>query len=290
MNSESIRFEDVLTQLEAQAPGAWRRSKETVDRLLRQREEDARKAREFREQMERAKENARSQGRGGGPADPAGRPAPPPIRCSRSSRRCARPQAKADRALNDNEARAQLRRRLNEAEDAVSRRDARAGAHPQAQPPHSEGRSGGAARRPHAGGGDVGRGRRHAAAQGRHPEDDGEGLGRCGSSRTDERRAKAPKTSISRALGPDLADRGRLPRSWTSGAWRPWRPRAWWSSFIDSAVMGRLETVTIIHGKGTGALRKAVHQVLRRNKAVKSYPPGRLRRGRGGRHRGEALK
>ena len=44
--------------------------------------------------------------------------------------------------------------------------------------------------------------------------------------------------------------------------------------FIDSAVMGRLETVTIIHGKGTGALRKMVHDLLRRNKAVKSYRLG----------------
>ena len=29
--------------------------------------------------------------------------------------------------------------------------------------------------------------------------------------------------------------------------------------FLDSALMGKLNTVTIIHGKGTGALRKAVH-------------------------------
>ena len=39
-------------------------------------------------------------------------------------------------------------------------------------------------------------------------------------------------------------------------------------NFISAAVMGKLETVTIIHGKGTGALRKAVHDILRRNKAV----------------------
>ena len=34
-------------------------------------------------------------------------------------------------------------------------------------------------------------------------------------------------------------------------------------NFISAAVMGKLETVTIIHGKGTGALRKAVHDILR---------------------------
>ena len=38
--------------------------------------------------------------------------------------------------------------------------------------------------------------------------------------------------------------------------------------YIDSAVMGKLKTVTIIHGKGTGALRAAVQQMLKRNKAV----------------------
>ena len=45
-------------------------------------------------------------------------------------------------------------------------------------------------------------------------------------------------------------------------------------NFLSGAVMGHLETVVIIHGKGTGALRKAVHAILKRNKAVKSYRLG----------------
>lgn len=44
--------------------------------------------------------------------------------------------------------------------------------------------------------------------------------------------------------------------------------------FLSAAVMGKLETVTIIHGKGTGALRKAVHDILRRSKAVKGFRLG----------------
>ena len=44
--------------------------------------------------------------------------------------------------------------------------------------------------------------------------------------------------------------------------------------YIDSAVMGKLKTVTIIHGKGTGALRQAVHQDLKRNKFVKTFRLG----------------
>ena len=45
-------------------------------------------------------------------------------------------------------------------------------------------------------------------------------------------------------------------------------------NFLSAAVMGHLDTVTIIHGKGTGALRKAVHDILRRNKAVKDFRLG----------------
>lgn len=52
--------------------------------------------------------------------------------------------------------------------------------------------------------------------------------------------------------------------------------------YIDSAVIGKLKTVTIIHGKGTGALRAAVQQMLKRNKAVKSYRLGRFGEGESG--------
>ena len=53
MSGDSVRFEDVLTQLEAKRQALEKRDLES-GRLFRQREEDARKAREFREQMERA--------------------------------------------------------------------------------------------------------------------------------------------------------------------------------------------------------------------------------------------
>jgi DNA mismatch repair protein MutS2 len=50
-------------------------------------------------------------------------------------------------------------------------------------------------------------------------------------------------------------------------------------AFLDDAVMGRLKTVTIIHGKGTGALRQAVQQHLRTSRYVKSFRPGRFGEG-----------
>lgn len=44
--------------------------------------------------------------------------------------------------------------------------------------------------------------------------------------------------------------------------------------FIDGALLSNVGTVTIIHGKGTGLLRKAVQQRLHSMKCVKSYRSG----------------
>lgn len=52
--------------------------------------------------------------------------------------------------------------------------------------------------------------------------------------------------------------------------------------FIDNCILGGIETITIIHGKGTGALRNAVHQFLKTNKNVKSYRLGAYGEGEAG--------
>jgi len=52
--------------------------------------------------------------------------------------------------------------------------------------------------------------------------------------------------------------------------------------YIDNAVMAKLEKVTIIHGKGTGALRAAVQQSLKTNRSVKSYRLGVFGEGENG--------
>ena len=52
--------------------------------------------------------------------------------------------------------------------------------------------------------------------------------------------------------------------------------------YIDAASRAKLESVRIIHGKGTGALRAAVQQTLRHNKQVKSFRLGRYGEGETG--------
>ena len=52
--------------------------------------------------------------------------------------------------------------------------------------------------------------------------------------------------------------------------------------FLDNAMMGKLHEVTIIHGKGTGAVRKAVRDYLKRSRYVKSFRPGRYGEGEDG--------
>lgn len=41
--------------------------------------------------------------------------------------------------------------------------------------------------------------------------------------------------------------------------------------YLDDALLSHLSTVRVVHGKGTGALRKGIHEYLRRQKHVKSF-------------------
>jgi DNA mismatch repair protein MutS2 len=51
---------------------------------------------------------------------------------------------------------------------------------------------------------------------------------------------------------------------------------------LDNAKLAKLTSVTIIHGKGTGALRAAVHKALHRDKGIKSFRLGRYGEGEDG--------
>ena len=270
MSKDSVRFEDVLTQLEAKRQALEKREQET-DRLYRQREEDARKAREFREQMQRAKENARSRGEA---------EAKRILRDARFAsdavfaelERMRKEQAKADRAINANEARAELRRQLNEAEDAIDKRDARSEPIPKPSRPIQKGDlveiPGVSTPAEVVGVGSDGTLQLKAGILKMKAKADEVRL-----IEDDERAAmkkKAPKptwtavTGLRTAASRELDIRGMETLEAESVV----------ETFLSTAVMGHLETVTIIHGKGTGALRNAVHDILRRNKNVKSFRLG----------------
>lgn len=51
------------------------------------------------------------------------------------------------------------------------------------------------------------------------------------------------------------------------------------NKYLDDAYLAHMTQVTVIHGRGTGALRKAVHQQLARLKYVKSYRIGEFGEG-----------
>ncbi len=269
MSGESVRFEDVLTQLEAKRQALEKREQE-ADRLYRQREEDARKAREFREQMERAKESARSRGEAEAKRILRdARAATDQVFAELSEMRKA--QARAERALNANEARAELRRVLNEAEEALSQRDQRREPIPKPSRPIQVG--------------DL------VEIPGVRTPAEVVSVGKDGTLQlkagvlkmkaradevrlieADERAARKPAASVRQSAPRQL--RTSASRELDIRGLETLEAEAVVENFLSAAVMGRLETVTIIHGKGTGALRKAVHDILRRSKAVKDFRLG----------------
>lgn len=52
--------------------------------------------------------------------------------------------------------------------------------------------------------------------------------------------------------------------------------------FIDNALINGQTSITIIHGKGTGALRSGVQSYLKRHKSVRSYRLGVFGEGESG--------
>ena len=52
--------------------------------------------------------------------------------------------------------------------------------------------------------------------------------------------------------------------------------------YLDEAMRAKLSSVRIIHGKGTGVLRNAVQQSLKRNKFIKKFRLGQYGEGEDG--------
>ena len=278
MSGESVRFEDVLTQLEAKRQALEKREVE-ADRLYRQREEDARKAREFKEQMERARDNARSRGEAEAKRIlKQARETTDQVFAELSEMRKA--QARAERAQNANEARAELRRRLNEAEElATGRRYEKT---PIPKPS-----------RPIAVGDLVEIPGVRTAAEVVSVARDGTLQLKAGvlkmKARADEvrlieadERAAGVKKTAAVAAAPRRELRAAAQRELDIRGMETLEAESVVETFLSAAVMGHLDTVTIIHGKGTGTLRKAVHDILRRNKSVKTFRLGMYGEGENG--------
>ena len=277
MDSESIRFEDVLTQLEEKRQRLEKDQGE-AERLRAVREEDARRAREFREQMERAKENARTRGEAE----------------ARRIVREARAQADAifeelDRLRKEqeksaswqavNDARAAIRGQLKSAEEKLRFQDDVREPVPAPSRPIREGdlvELAGTKRQGVVTGivGDrlqmeTGNMKLTVKASDVRLIEEAEVREKKEAQRqvTTHIRLAGARAAVSeldiRGLMTDEADLQV-------------------DQFLDNALMGKLNVVTIIHGKGTGALRKAVHQQLKHHRAVKSFRLGRYGEGEDG--------
>ena len=277
MDSESIRFEDVLTQLEEKRQRLEKAQAE-ADRLWQQSQEDARKARTFREQMEKAKENARSKGEN--EARRIVRQAQQQVDeiFAELDELRRKMQQQADfQAIND--AKVSARKHMNAAQEALHLRE---------EIPEPETPS-----RPIAARDRVELPGVRTAATVVQVNGDGSLVLQAGKMKMTakpgqvrliegqpqvKKQAAAPKTGPA----PSLHLERRASSELDIRGYETLEAESVVENYLDAAVMAKLETVTIIHGKGTGALRKAVHEILRRSKAVKSFRLGRYGEGEAG--------
>ena len=282
MDSESVRFEDVLTQLEEKRQRLEKAQGE-ADRLWRQREEDARKARTFREQMEKAKDNARTKGE------------------AEARRIVQQAQRQADQVFAEldelrkqqqrsdyqtvNDRKSDIRRRLNEAETALHQRDEDTEPVP-------------APSRPIAVGDTVELAGVRTGAAVLAVNGDGTLLLQAGKMKmtvkaaqvrlleTAEEIEKKKKQSAAaqQRSGPAVSINtgARASAELDIRGLETLEAESVVENYLDAASRSKLGTVTIIHGKGTGALRAAVHQLLKKNKQVKSFRLGRYGEGEAG--------
>ncbi|MBE6939961.1 MAG: endonuclease MutS2 [Ruminococcaceae bacterium] len=279
MDTESVRFEDVLTQLEEKRQRLEKAQNE-ADRLWREREEDARKARTFREQMERGKENARSKGEA--EARRIVREAQQKVdEIFAELDRLRKEQARQGDHQKINDARVAVRRNLNEAQQLLHSRE---------EVPELEQKPS----RPIQVGDQVELPGVKMAASVLAVNGDGTLLLQAGKMKMTTKAAQVRLLETAEAVqkrkaaaqkssgGPQVQLASRASSELDIRGYETLEAESIVENYIDAAVMAKLGTVTIIHGKGTGALRAAVHQVLRRNKAIKSIRLGRYGEGEAG--------
>ena len=281
IDAENVRFEDVLSQLEVQRQ-AMEKEREEAERLRREMERDRAQAQEYRARIEgerrRATEKAQAEARA--ILQQARDTADATFRELDEMRRR---QEQAKEWMDDNEERSALRHRLNRAEDALG------GRREDLPPPPPT--------RDAVAGDTVELLKTGTQAEVVGVNKDGtlqlqagilklkakqdevrvleEETARKQQSRKDKQRKAAASVKHefrAAAAKAELDLRGMMTDEALGTV----------DLFLDNALMGKLETVTIIHGKGTGALRKAVREHLKRSRYVKSFRPGAYGEGEDG--------
>jgi DNA mismatch repair protein MutS2 len=273
VDAENVRFEDVLTQLDQQRQ-AMEREKDLARKLRAEIEESAKTAREYRDKLEKEREKATERARAEARSilDEARREADKVFQELNEMRRRQRKEEDWQ-AVNDE--RSALRRRLNEAEDKLGR-----GSEEEAPPPT----------RPAVAGDTVELVKMGTRASVLTVNRDGSlqlqaGILKISAKQDEVRVVEEQQTKKEanriiqraeralRAAASSEVDLRGMTVDEALGAM---------DLFLDNAMLGKLETVTIIHGRGTGAVRQAVRQHLKRSRYVKSFRPGRYGEGEDG--------
>ncbi|MBQ1351984.1 MAG: endonuclease MutS2 [Oscillospiraceae bacterium] len=274
INSESLQFEDVLSQLEQQRHAMEQEKLETRKLRLKM-EQDAKTAEEYRIQMEQLREKASIRARADAQAllDDARETANQVFQELDTMRRQARKQESAQAA---NEMRTEIRRRLNQAEDQLGpRRDF-------VPPPQADDA-------PLTPGDTVELLSTRTKATVLSVRKDGTltlqaGILNITAKRSEVRKTKdvkpAPQKTVTRSS--NGLRTAAAPRELDLRGMTVEESLAVLEQFLDNALLSKVETVTVIHGKGTGALRSAVHQMLKTSRYVKSFRLGRYGEGEAG--------
>ena len=277
IDAENVRFEDVLTRLDEQRQ-AMEKERDEARKLRREMEDSAKVAREYREKLEkeRAKAVEKAQAEARAILDEARDTAD---RVFRELNEMKRRQRKEEDWQTVNDERAALKRSLNEAEGKLGRRPEEP-----VPPPTRPARTGDTVELVKMGG---------TQAAVLTVNKDGSLQLQAGilkiSARQEEVRVVEEAGATARKQAVNIAQRaehqlrslGASPEVDLRGMMTDEAIGAL-DIFLDNAVMGKLNQVTIIHGKGTGAVRKAVREHLRRSRYVKTFRPGRYGEGEDG--------
>ena len=275
VDAENVRFEDVLTKLDHQRQEMEKEQRQAAQ-LRREMEEASAKAQAYRDQLQKEKEKAEASAKAQARAilDDARRTADQVFRELGDMRKKAQKEQNWQKV---NDQRAGLRHKLNEAEDKL-------GARPQAAVPPML--------RPAKKGDTVTILKTGTQASVLSVNKDGvlqlqAGILRI-TAKQDEVRVVEGETQSQKAAKQYIRRTEHKLRSLGAKAEVDLRgmttdeAELTLAQFLDRAMVSNLTQVTVIHGKGTGAVRKAVHAYLKRCKGVASFRLGRYGEGEDG--------